>query len=569
MTILTRTMPLAVAVPDALTITAVVVTSAPVRRRDARGAFNEVLSLDGLRMPKSVPLVDSHQMGSVRATLGRAANFRRDGNAILADLTLSTADDVAPVAQRVRDATITDVSIGYPVSRWAESTVAGVRTLTATDWTISEVSLVTNGADQTAKLKRSDDPMALDTNDRAALVENLRSACGLSEDWATRMAEGELTDDEIRESAREAMLTRTAPARIRTIAATDDPTVTLTRAADAVAFRMAGGALPDAARPFVGMSLKELATDALARAGISTRGLSADEVFTRAQTTSDFPLVVSNAMGKVALDAYRAAESPLKALARQRTLPNFKTSTAIRLGELGRLQPMTEDGEFKHTSRAENGESMTLRTFGQAIKVSRKLLIDDDLNLLGDLTSAMGAAAAQTEAEELVALLTGNPNLSDGDPVFSAGRGNYATTGSALSETSLTNARKAMRKTKGLDGKTIIDALPRYLVVGPDLETAAEKLLTSIYAATTDDVNAFAGKLQLVVEPRLTGNGWYLMADSARVPSIQYAYLSAAQGVQIQRQESWDTLGLSYRAFLDFGCGWLDWRGAYHATGAA
>ncbi|RQP06438.1 MAG: hypothetical protein D1H97_07115 [Paracoccus sp. BP8] len=57
---------------------------------------------------------------------------------------------------------------------------------------------------------------------------------------------------------------------------------------------------------------------------------------------------------------------------------------------------MTEHGEFTHTSRAESGETLTLKTFGRAINVSRKLLIDDDLGLLGDMTSAMGQAAAQT-----------------------------------------------------------------------------------------------------------------------------------------------------------------------------
>jgi phage major head subunit gpT-like protein len=123
-----------------------------------------------------------------------------------------------------------------------------------------------------------------------------------------------------------------------------------------------------------------------------------------------------------------------------------------------------------------------------------------------------------------------------------------------------------MRTVKGLDGKTIIDARPKFLVVSPDLETAAEKLLATIYAPTTDDVQPI--KLTLVVEPRLSGNAWYLLADPAQVPSLQYAYLSAAQGVQIQRQEAWDTLGLKFRAFLDFGAGWQDWRGAYRSAGA-
>ena len=103
-------------------------------------------------------------------------------------------------------------------------------------------------------------------------------------------------------------------------------------------------------------------------------------------------------------------------------------------------------------------------------------------------------------------------------------------------------------------------------MVSPDLETDAEKLLATIYAATVNDVQPI--KLSLVVEPRLSGNTWYLLADPAQVPSLQYGYLSAAQGVQIQRQEAWDTLGLRYRAFLDFGCGWLDWRGAYRSAGA-
>lgn len=239
---------------------------------------------------------------------------------------------------------------------------------------------------------------------------------------------------------------------------------------------------------------------------------------------------------------------------------------------MGRLEEMTEHGEFTHTSRAEAGEKMALKTFGRAINVSRKLLIDDDLNMLGDMTAAMGAAAAQTEAEELVATFTGNPNLSDGNPVFFAARGNLAGTGVALGAAgdlaAIDAARKAMRVVKGLDGKTIIGVQPKYLVVGPESETAAEQILASIYAATKDDVNAFSGKLSLVVEPRIFGTGWFVMAEPSRVPALQYAYLSAAQGVQIQRQEAWTTLGLQYRAFLDFGTGWVDWRGAYFNPGA-
>lgn len=562
---------------DSMTITAVIATAHPVARRDSRGPYMEVLDPAGLDVAGAddVPFLDSHNRTRAQATIGRAQNVRIEGGQVVADLRFSLADDVAPIVQRVQDGTLSKFSAGYAVRKWRESVEGGVRTRTAVNWSLIEVSLVSIPADPNCQ-KRGTSMALDDTNDRAALIEEIRSALALPEEWATRMAEaeGELTDEEIRESAREELLKRQKAApKIRVHGANDDPAQIVTRQADAVAFRMTGGDLPEAAREYVGMSLRDLAADALQRAGQSTRGMSADEVFQRAAVgTSDFPLLVSNAMGKVALDSYRAAESPLKALARQRTLPNFKESTSIRLGEMGRLEEMSEQGEFTHTSRAESGETMRLKTFGRAINVSRKLLIDDDLNMLGDMTAAMGAAAAQTEAEELVATFTGNPDMSDGNPVFFATRGNLAASGTALGATgdlaALEAARLAMRTVKGLDGTTIIGVQPKYLVVGPESETPAEQILASICAATKDDVNAFSGKLSLVVEPRITGTGWFLMAEPSRVPALQYAYLSAAQGVQIQRQEAWTTLGLQYRAFLDFGTGWVDWRGAYFNPGA-
>ncbi|SHI33593.1 hypothetical protein SAMN05444404_0017 [Ruegeria lacuscaerulensis ITI-1157] len=145
-------------------------------------------------------------------------------------------------------------------------------------------------------------------------------------------------------------------------------------------------------------------------------------------------------------------------------------------------------------------------------------------------------------------------------PDFS--RGNIGDTAGPPSKPTLTENREAMRLRTGTDGKTIIDAPPRYLLVPADLETGAEEILAAIQPGTTADVNPFAGKLKLLVEPRLPSGTWYLFADPARLACLRYAYLSGAEGVQVQRRESWDTLGLSFRGFLDFGAGWLDWRGA-------
>ncbi|MCC0063616.1 MAG: HK97 family phage prohead protease [Defluviimonas sp.] len=559
---------------EAGTVEAVASTFAPVRR----AGFVERLDPAAINPADLVglPVLDGHRSGRAVDTVGSIVAARMEDNALIVTIRRTSAADADPLWQRVADKTIRGVSIGYAVSKWRESNEGGMRVRTAVSWAIKEVSVVASPADPNATFRSDTMPqeeLTVETTEdtttetRAAIRQICRSA-GLSAEDADSMIDRDLSITEARAEAFETM-TRRTPARIRTTApANADPAALRTRQADALAFRMAGGELPDASREFVNMSLRDMAADALTRAGESVRGLSADELFTRAAAhgTSDFPLLVSNAMGRVALDSYRAAESPLKALARQRTLPNFKESTSIRLGEMGRLEEMTEHGEFTHTSRAEQGEKMAIKTYGRAINVSRKLLIDDDLNMLGDMTAAIGAAAAQTEADELVSTFTGNPLLSDGTAVFATGRGNMAAAGADITETALHAARLAMRGVTGLDGKTIIGVTPRYLVIGPELETKAEKLFAAIYAATTDDVQPI--RLKLVVEPRITGTGWFVMADPAAVPSLQFAYLSSAQGVQIQRQEAWTTLGMQYRAFLDFGTGWADWRGAYFNAGA-
>jgi phage major head subunit gpT-like protein len=55
---------------------------------------------------------------------------------------------------------------------------------------------------------------------------------------------------------------------------------------------------------------------------------------------------------------------------------------------------------------------MNLKTYARGLSVSRQLLIDDDLGMLGDMTAAFGEAAAQTEADILVDLTCPAPKES-------------------------------------------------------------------------------------------------------------------------------------------------------------
>ncbi len=574
--------------PETRQFEAVIATENPVPRRDARGPYLEILPMSAFDADAStnLPVLDSHSTKSVRDAVGRTLSIERSKtNAVLvAQIVLSSAEDVTPIGARIADGTVCGVSIGYVGTGWIERQTPQGRVRSPARWWLTEVTLTTNPADPAASIRAKETEMPdviIETPPTNPTPEALKQPLRSEIRTLTRSLglSGEVADDLIDSGAD---LTRAkaeifdhlqtrqrATPIIRSHAQeNDDPSVVRTRMADAVAVRMGVGEAKDEHREYLNMSLIDLAKDSLTRSGETTRGMSPDEALTRAatHTTSDFPLVVSNAANKVALSSYEAARSPLIRLSRQRLLSDFKKSTSIRPGEMGRLEELAENSEIAATSSGENGETMQLATYARRFDLARNLIINDDLGMFGDVTGALGEAAAQTEADLLFATFTGNPNLSDGTPVFDASRGNTGDGSSfngSFDGSDLDGARKAMRNFKGLDGKTLINITPKFLIVGPEIESDAERLLAEIWPATTDDAQSGMSKLTLLVEPRITDTSWYVAADPARLACLQHGYLSSAQGVQIQRQESWNTLGLSFRAFLDFGCGWQDWRGAY------
>ena len=125
-----------------------------------------------------------------------------------------------------------------------------------------------------------------------------------------------------------------------------------------------------------------------------------------------------------------------------------------------------------------------------------------------------------------------------------------------------------MRRQTGLAG-SLITVTPRFILAPPELETTFEKLLSAIQAAKTDDANVFASKLALIVEPRLTDPlRWYMVAAPSEIDGLEYAYLSGSPGPQVETQAGFRVDGVETKVRLDYGAGFVDWRGWYTNEGA-
>lgn len=570
---------------DAGTVDVVLATNAPVRR----AGFVERLAIgpDNVALAARVPLLDAHRQTSIRDIKGRVENIRHEGGAIVATLHVTDPDTLAAIAR----GDVTGVSVGYRVKAWSESRDAatGDRIRTATKWELIEASLVPVPADPHCTIRSK--PMeenevvtepevtseAVETRVEVnAQIRSIATAAGLDTVFSDGLIDREATAEQARSAAFEEMQRRTS-VRIPTARvgpSGDDPAVVHTRMAEALACRMLGTEPSEPARPFMGLGMSDMARHLLTRAGVAGVGmLGREELVTRAMhTTSDFPNLLTAAGNRVLMPAYQAAQSPLKAMARQRNADDFRPMSLIRVGEFGKLKKVNEAGEIKALTTGEAIEGYSLETFGGIFNLSRKAIINDDLGAFTQWAGMMGRSAAETEADQLVQLLTQaaglGPVMGDGKRLFHVDHGNLAGAGALPDVDELSAARLALRRQTGLDNESPINAPPKFLLVAADLETVAEQLLATLAANTVTEANPFSGKLTLAVEPRLPDGEWYVFADPAILPVLEYAYLSSAQGPQMASRDGWDVLGREFRVVLDFGAGAIDWRGAYRNPGA-
>lgn len=343
--------------------------------------------------------------------------------------------------------------------------------------------------------------------------------------------------------------------------------------------------------PFVGLSLVDIGREFYQSSGLSVRGMSTAQVadmmvgVKRAgrpssfalmsggmHTTSDFSELLGNVLWRFVTQRFLQTPSVIKGLSVKRSLADFRKHTHIRAGEAPELEEVVEGGEVKYGTLEEEANGLSLKSYAKIFAISRQAIINDDMGALSSSAAVFADAANLLEGRLFYELLSANnfggALMDDGLPMFHANHSNLAAAGAAISVEALDAARSAMRLQKNVNKTGTAGVVPAVLLVGPKRETAAEKLVASINAATTSNVNPFAGKLRVEVENRYDGVGWWLFADPQQRPAIQHGYLGGVEGPDLQQRDGWDKLGTEFRCSLDFGCAPLDYRAAYFNPGA-
>lgn len=548
------------------------------------------------RLNAGAPLLDNHASYSIGNQIGVVVRAWIERGLGMATIKISDRPEMASVWNDIKTGILKNISIGYRVFAWDESSKTGGIIRQAVDWEPYEFSLVPIPADAGAQIrsftKDNIMPEAIQSDavqtplpavtGRAISLNEIRTrsqAAGLDADAINELMVTHETTPFTREALGDNLIKRvlekqspvhTNP-RISVGEDFNAPTERCRRMQDALVTRAVGGRPTEQAREYMTMPLIGMADEILRLRGERTNLMSRDEIMSRAfNTTSDFPDLLTGTGNRVLMDAYEVYQSPLKKIAREGSAKDFRPMSNLRLSEMPKLLLVNEHGEVTQGTRGESKQTYSIATYARIFSLTRQAIINDDLGAFTDWSRAMGEASANFEADFLAALVFGDgANLADGYALFNAANhANKAASGTDITIPALGAGRQAMRDQKGLDGTTPVNASPRFLLVGSAKETVAEQNISVLNPSQASNANPFSGRLELLVEPRMTGNSWRLFTDPKQLAVLEYAYLADAAGPQFKIEDGFDVMGTKFRVSLDFGGGLLDHRGAYLNPGA-
>ena len=316
-----------------------------------------------------------------------------------------------------------------------------------------------------------------------------------------------------------------------------------------------------------GMRVRSMIEEVLAREGVANVHRMGEEELLRAALTgtSSLPGILSAAANKSMAKGYQAAQTTFEQFTTVGSNTDFKEATRYRLSEAGSLLEIKENGEFVQDELTEGSAKTKVLTYGRGFSFTRQMIVNDDLSALTRIPS-LYAAQAKRGINRLV-------YKALAEAKFTAKDGNLAGTGAALSLATINEARQAMRKQKNLRGEEFLNITPKYLIVPTNSEFLARQLLTS-----TSDPNAthygvtnpLKDSLQIITDAELDAldtDAYYFLADQLLMDTIEVTYLNGNQRPVIESQVAFDTLGIRYRIYMDYGVTVVDTKGIYKNAG--
>ena len=302
-------------------------------------------------------------------------------------------------------------------------------------------------------------------------------------------------------------------------------------------------------------------------------------------STLSLPGILSNVANKELLEGYMEEEQTWREVSRTASVSDFKTATSYRLLDDMEYEELGAGGKIKHGKVGEESYTRQARTYAKMFALTRTDMINDDMSALDDLRNRVGRGAAKKLNRVFWAKWLDNSTL------FTAGRGNYidgATTtlltdyvGLGLALDAFDNLRSPSADgSKKLGGK--FGGSPSILLTpGGGISRVAEAIYVNqnIGGGTqTSEANIHYGKYKPVKSVFLndstisggSATAWYLLRNPSEAAGVVVSFLDGVETPTVENADAdFDTLGIQFRGYHDFGVDHAEYLCGVKSKGAA
>jgi hypothetical protein len=302
-----------------------------------------------------------------------------------------------------------------------------------------------------------------------------------------------------------------------------------------------------------------------------------------AQSSSDFTSILADTINKTLRNAYLDAPSTWNIWARRTTNPDFKTITRAALSESPDLVSRDEGKGINYVTLSDSKETYALTEYIGGIKLTRRAIINDDLDAFSRIPMLQGNAAKRKEDDVAYAIITANAAMADTGTLFNAtavtttgGHDNYTSSGLAVTVASLAAQEKLLKKQKGPAGASRLELQAKFLLVPSSIYRVAQQVVSSTVdpAKNNAAVNPFMNEgLVIVSSARLDDNSataWYLFADyrAGQVDTIEVCFLADEPEPVAKQETDFDTEDAKFAIRHTVAAKAIDFRGMTKQAGA-
>ncbi len=296
--------------------------------------------------------------------------------------------------------------------------------------------------------------------------------------------------------------------------------------------------------------------------------------------TSAFPAIMDQTIRKAYVEGHKTAPVTFDLFTTKGSLADFKKADNYYVqGSFGEFLEVPENGELKHTLPVdEKLPQRQLKTYGRQFTMSRQAFINDDMGVVTTLPARAAKAARTTINTQVYRILTANPKVYDGKPLFGADHKNLLAKGTGITQEAVQSMILALggHKKKADGAEQAILIRPAVMVVPLGYKFAMYTLFNSPTISASGDVNPlyqYRDTIRVAEDATLnalvpTGAiPWFLVGDTNDTDFIQVDYLNGQEIPNIRRMETPGQLGFVWDVYGDWGITVLDFMGAVKNPG--